>query len=253
MGKTRGQNCKLKKPLWIKKAELTSTDLYRSKVLLNRHTERIGTLQELGPPEELGRRLDANRLAEVIVENKLVTSEALAKKRVAKVMQSVSDFLSKRMKAGTNLGTDLEEQVIISCLVDCVKSSRKLSLREIEARRHLRDIGKYKKNDDAKTPTRFRNELMSIIIYNTSEPDDSLPDLMGIMEASEWAANWVIGLGCNLGNKEVSGKRSASQQPQSFRDSETRYGLQIARAAASIRKSFGNYRRKKEKAKLISH
>ncbi len=215
---------RIKKPDWISQEELVSTDLRRRHIFKKNHPKRAGALQELCPPEELGMPVNEERLVEVIIENEFLKNKSLAERRVAEVIKNTKEVLTKVGKDKSPLDLD----VIISCLVDCMKSERKLSRKEIDARKYFRKKKIYK-NTDKYRHTKYRDELL-VLLEGMG---------FGKIEASEYIAKWLTLLGSNVGDKVITG----SCQPDSFFYSETQHGTQVASAAATIRKALGNKRR----------
>jgi len=281
MGRLVGKSdWKIKKPDWVSDEELSSTDLYRRACMrVTRKTERphpastnklisgkgnfperkknapedmsIAALHELGPPEEFGLPITAHRLVEVVVENAFLIDRRMATERVVKVMKGVRQVLSERKRQGH----PLHREVIVSCLVDCVKSASPLSRKEIEARREFRESGYYKATTKDRL-TRFREELLSILMYPDGKCASDQKGLMSTMEASEWIGDWLVDLCVPLGEKmdEVqkakrpsrARKKGAISQGRVHYKSEARHNAKVAAAADSIRRAANRKKRRKK-------
>lgn len=228
------------RPDWISKDELASRDLFRRQAF-KRKPCRAGALQEICPPEDIGRPVRARRLVEVVLENGYWDRENRALIRVIQVMRSMHELLRRRRRAGY----PLKKEVLLSCLVDHLRSARPLTRQEIDTRAYFREKGIYQESGRDRL-TRYRNELYLILMYDEGHSEANDMPLMKSMEASELLAEWLTVLGVALGEKTTAKRKRPPKirTLEDFTKSEHRTGEYVASAASSIRKSLGKKQRK---------
>lgn len=194
---------------------------------------------QLLPPEDLGRSVTLNRLAEIIaslihIKNGFAANkESISRKVAEELGKSVRLFL----KNDRARGRVLKKALIFELLADCLNNERPLKPLEKEIRRKQKKgapFKNFKMPNVVPAKSCYRSELLFTLMFESGSPD-SKPSknkkYMTKTEASEQISVWLHPI--------INGKEGPTKNL--LTKSQARIGTERAKLAASIRRAYSRW------------